>query len=442
MEFIQLGRAKPTPADHDHNAADAIARAVHTIPFYAKHRDTIAQDAPLAEMLAKLPLLFKKDVRKALPKNWVPAGRDVKADLASGELEIVETSGSTEERLNVLWDRGWWMRQEERAMRTNPIIARAMDADYREAILTTPVCGPATCHVMDLTFEERLDEHHLFLNMKQDPTFWQSEDKARMLDELERHRVAGLEADPAYLAALAIYASAAGRRIPVSAFVQLTYAFTTRAHLRSIRRAYDGPLLQLYGASEVGVLYMEGDDGRLHHSPITTHVELLPARVPTPGAKDVALVVVTTLDRIAQPLLRFVVGDLVQVDRSGPRKFTPVAPLASVEGRLQDAVVRPDSALVTTGAMDRALEPLEGIEHYQLRQRTPDAADIDVIARIDAPDSLAADVKAALAPLLLGMNIGVRLVTAIAAEPSGKFRISKRDFPIDVATTFGTESLS
>ena len=47
---------------------------------------------------------------------------------------------------------------------------------------------------------------------------------------------------------------------------------------------------------------MEGSDERLHHAPFTTHVELLPCKVATPGAKNVALVVVTTLDRVAQPL--------------------------------------------------------------------------------------------------------------------------------------------
>src|SRR5439155_20732870 len=125
------------------------------------------------------------------------------------------------------------------------------------------------------------------------------------------------------------------RTIDVKGFVQLTYAFTTRGHVRGIRKAYQGPLLQLYGASEVGVLYMEGADGRLHHAPFTTHVELLPAKVPTPGASNVALVVVTTLDRVAQPLVRFVVGDLVQVDPSGPRTFTTVPPIVSVEGRMQ-----------------------------------------------------------------------------------------------------------
>lgn len=421
-------------------AVQSIVRAVRETPFYAPHRPLIDGNNTLEEALSKLPLLFKKDVRKALPRAWVPVGRDVKAELESGELELVETSGSTEDRLNILWDRDWWLTQEERGMRTNGLVARALDGGfgpYREAILTTPVCGGGVCHIGDLSYEERLEDHRIFLNMRADPTFWQKDDKTRMLDEIERHRTVGLEADPAYLAALALHAAEMNRRIVVSGFTQLTYAFTTRTHLRSIRRAYDGPLVQLYGASEVGVLFMEGEDGRLHHSPYTTHVELLPARVETPGAKDVALVVVTTLDRVAQPLLRFVVGNLVSVDTKGPRLFSSVPPLASIEGRVQDAIVRPDGALVTTGALDRALEPAFGIEQYQVRQAAPDAVEIDIVARPGSEPTLDESVHDCLAPLLVGVRLTVRRVTAVAAEASGKFRVSKREFPIDVQRTFG-----
>jgi phenylacetate-CoA ligase len=418
-------------------AAEHITKAVAETPFYARHRDAVGEGSSLVDALSHLPLLFKKDVRAALPKAWVPAGRDPRADLASGALELVETSGSTEERLRILWDRGWWMNQEERAMRTNAHVARCLDdPSYREAILTTPVCGGGVCHAGDMTYEERSDERHVFLNMRPDPTYWRDADMTRMIDEIARHRTVGLEADPAYLAALARHAEATGRTLEVSGFTQLTYASTTRAHLRSIRGAYAGPIYQLYGASEVGVLFMEGEDGLLHHAPFTTHVELLPAKVPTPGAENVALVVVSTLDRTAQPLLRFVVGDLVQVAPSAPRKFTSVPALASIEGRVQDAVLRPDGALVTTGAIDRALDALSDVRDFQVTQATPTDVTVDVVPR-GAGDAVLAAVRDALGPLLGTLRVDVRRATAIAAEPSGKFRIVRRTFPIDVARTFG-----
>ena len=142
----------------------------------------------------------------------MPAGRDVRAELASGEIELVETSGSTAERTRILWDKGWWLHQEERGMRTNAVIDRSMgDATrYHEAILTTPVCGLGSCHTGEMTFEERKDEHRLFLNSRADPTFWKDSDVTRMLDELGRHHTTGLESDPTYLATLAHRATEPG----------------------------------------------------------------------------------------------------------------------------------------------------------------------------------------------------------------------------------------
>ncbi len=430
-------RPSPDP-EHEARAVAAIARALGEIPYYTKRGH--APPAPgtsLDDALRALPVLFKKDVRAALPKQWVPAGSDVKGALASGEIELVETSGSTGDRLRVLWDKGWWLRQEARAFRVNPRVAAFMDGEggaYHEAILTTPACGVTTCHSGELTFEERLDGHYLFLNMRPDPTYWSPDDRTRMLDELARHHTVGLESDPMYLAALAEHATAAGRTIDAK-FAVLTYAFATRPYLRAIRRAFAGDLLQLYGASEVGVLFMEGDDGRLHHAPFTTHVELLPAKVATPGAKDVALVVATTMDRASMPLVRFCLGDLVQVDRDGPRRFTTVPPLVSIEGRADDALVRPDGAIVTAGAIDRALEPMTELRLFQANQRKPDAVEIDVV--VDGADEGVVDaVRSRLAPLFEGMTVTPRLAQAIAVEPSGKFRVARRHFPLDLARAF------
>lgn len=434
-------------AEHEARAVLAIARAFREIPYYkAKGRTPPEAGVTLAEALAGIPLLTKQDIRATLPKQWVPQGRDAKAELASGEIELVETSGSTAERLRILWDKGWWLRQEERGMRVNAEVAAAIDGAhgaYKEAILTTPVCGLGSCHTGDLPFAERVDGRHLFLNMRPDPTYWNPEAMTLMLDELSLHHTVGLESDPMYLATLARHATSVGRTLDVKGFAQLTYAFTTRGHMRAIRKAYSGPLLQLYGASEVGVLFMEGEDQRLHHAPFTTHVELLRCKVPTPGATDVALVVVTTMDRLAQPLVRFVIGDLVQVDWQGPRRFTTVPPLVSIEGRVQDAVQRPDGALITAGAVDRAIhggDGIDGVALFQLNQHTPDRVEVDIVAEHEVgrppPVSLAEDVRAKLEPLFTGLALQVRTTMAIAAEPSGKFRVARRHFPLDLAQSF------
>src|SRR5580692_1692102 len=142
-------------------AADDAAAAGAWAPVSPEHPrpdpEHAARGVGLQGSLGALPLLFKKDVRATLPRQWAPPGRDVRADLASGALELVETSGSTGDRLRILWDEGWWMRQEARAMRTNELVAAALDGahgPYRESILTTPTCSLDACHIGDLPYEE------------------------------------------------------------------------------------------------------------------------------------------------------------------------------------------------------------------------------------------------------------------------------------------------
>ena len=211
---------------------------------------------------------------------------------------------------------------------------------------------------------------------------------------------------------------------------------TSDAHLRAIKKAVAAPVYQLYGASEVGVLFMEGEEqgaGRLlHHCPLTTHVELLPIKVATPGAENVALVAVTTLDRKVQPLVRFIVGDLVRVAPDGPRRFTPVAPILSPEGRLQDAIIRPDGAWVTSGAFDRAIAAHPAVAFYQANQADAASVVVDVVPDGEATPSLAAEITEQLQPLLVGLAVTVRLATGIAGESSGKFRLVRRQFPVDL----------
>ena len=197
---------------------------------------------------------------------------------------------------------------------------------------------------------------------------------------------------------------------------------------------YEGPLLNLYGASEVGVLFMEGEDGRLHHCPLTTHVELLPVKVATPGATNVALAVVTTVDRAVQPLVRFVVGDSVSVD-----------PLFSVE--VHDRI----AARVGRGACDRrrrparwgdrhggrdcrALAPALGVAVYQANQPAHGQVHVDIVS--DAGDTVIAEAEARLSPLFEGMELKSAARPRSPLEPSGKFRVDGHHFPIAMGPLF------
>jgi phenylacetate-CoA ligase len=434
MSTFDEKRSPVAVADGEHAARTvrAVRSALANVPFYAK-QSLVApdQDASLERTLAALPLLTAAKIRPTLPKVWLPEGRDAKAELASGRIAVVET-GLAESRVRILWDGAWWRSQETRALVVSPRAAQAVTGElgpYRDAVLWVPERGTGSCGSGDPEYEDRLEGTRLHLNSRQDPTFWSESVMTRMLDELARHETSALLADPFYLDVLARHAALLGRRLDVRGFVGLTRGLTTSAHREALARVYPaGNVVQVYGAREAGILFVQAEDGKLHHAPFTTHVELLRAKVPTPGAKDVALVVVTTLDREVQPLVRYVLGDLVQV-ADGPSRFTTVPPLASVEGKVDDAIIRPDGALVTPGAIDRALGSAPP-RAYQVVQREAGCVEIEVVG--GSPEAA----LAALEPLLEGMKVTARAATAIAVEPNGKYRISRRPVPFALANQF------
>ncbi|MDB4941739.1 MAG: hypothetical protein JWP97_1273 [Labilithrix sp.] len=416
-----LDELRDRDGEHAARTVRALRTALAQVPFYAKQGLPLpAEGASLGEALAALPLLTPAKLRTTLPKAWLPEGRDAKAELAAGNLAVIET-GLGEARVRILWDAAWWREQERRALGVSAPAKAALAGElgpYRDAVLWVPERGTGSCGAGDPAYEERLEGHRLHLNSRQDPTFWTEPVMTRMLDELAQHETTALFADPFYLEVLARHARLLGRRLDVRGLLGLTRALTTSA-ARTAIEAVSGatPLVQIYGAREAGILFVEAEDGNLHHAPFITHVELLRAKVPTPGAENVALVVVTTLDREVQPLVRYVLGDLVSI-ASGPSRYTTVPPLASVEGKLDDAIVRPDGAIVTPAALDRALAPL-GARGFQVVQRAADAVEIEVVGA--SPD----DARAALAPLLEGLAMTARAATTIAAMPNGKTKISR-----------------
>ena len=395
-------------------------RMVAEVPLYRDRPEPPADPAAVDEWLARVPPVGKRELRRGFPKALVRAHQDLSAAMQSEQVTLLATSGTTADRLQVIWEWSWWDPQEREAMRLNALIARSLRrADYREAVLTTPACGAGTCHFGSQTPAERSIDGILFFNESADPTHWTDLERERMLREWAEFAPRGVEADPAYLAIIARAALARGLRLPSPEFITLTYETTTRAMRRDIGRAFDAPVFQLYGATEAGVLFMECEHGRLHPNERHGHVDL----VPLPGAGRLARVLVTTLGRAWMPLLRYDVGDVVRVAESracacGLSSDGPL--LERVEGRYSDCV-EVGGATVTPLMIDDTLHAALGsdatLEQWQLAG--------DTLFVVDPRGAASAAVAAAAAGALLNRPLRGERVAAIAPEASGKDRLVK-----------------
>jgi phenylacetate-CoA ligase len=395
---------------------------VAEVPLYRDRPAPPADPAAVDTWLKQVPPVGKRELRRGFPKSLVRAHQDLSAAMRDERVTLLATSGTTADRLQVIWEWSWWDPQEREAMRLNACIAAAMARkEWREAVLTTPACGAGTCHFGSQTAAERSIDGILFFNESSDPTHWTDRECERMLREWCDFAPLGVEADPAYLAIIARAALGRGVELPSPEFITLTYETTTRAMRRDIGRAFEAPLFQLYGATEAGVLFMECEHGRLHPNERHSHVEL----EPLPGSQRLARVLVTTLGRAWMPLLRYDIGDVVRVaeSRTCACGLTSDGPLLErVEGRQSDSTdvggetVTP---LMLDDAIHTALDPTEStLEQWQL------AGDTLLIVDPRSADS-AVQAAAAVGAVLQRAIRGER-VAAIAPEASGKYRLVKR----------------
>jgi phenylacetate-coenzyme A ligase PaaK-like adenylate-forming protein len=420
-----LLRPAPHPEAHWARVKAEAAQLLEEVPLY---RDAGGRACPLppssssaeavSAWLGQIPTVRKRDLRRGFPKSLVRRSCDLKAEMARGTVEIIATSGTTDSRLQVIWEWAWWDPQEREAMRSNARIAERMPAGasgFREAVLTTPVCGGSTCHVGNLSRAERTIDGMLFLNQVADPSHWSPSELDRMMAEWNDLQPDGVEADPAYLGLLCRHAAARRVRLHPPAFVTLTYEQATRAQRRAISAVIDSPLYSLYGATECGVLFMECTDGRLHHNTRHSHIELVDA------GNGLGRVIVTTLGRTWMPLLRYELGDLVRL-AEGPcpcGRDDGGYLLQRVEGRGDERVGGASPAM-----LDDAIDAADpAISAWQLIGEKAPAAEGEYVLKVVGSDGRAA---ATAVEQLTGARVTPRSEAALLPEGSGKYRLVKK----------------
>ena len=385
-----------------------------------------------------MPVVTKRDLRARMPKGFVPRDRDFKAAVESGEVELVSTSGTTEDRSSIVWHQPWWDASEHAAARLHTGLERVITGTQREAVLTTPLCASNVCHIGDLTMEERSLGRLLFLNQKPDPNQWTELDMDRMIDELNQFKPELFEADPAHLAVLARHA--ADHRVSVHRpdFVSLTYEFPSRLHYRQIRRIFPNtPVLSSYGSTETGHVFTQCEHGRFHQNTDYCRTDFQPF-VPAVGNPHIGRLLVTPLRNPWVSLLRFDVGDLIRLaEQPCPCGRTAGLTVASIEGRTRDLTFTPDGHAVTVGQLDAALDGIECLLAYQLEQHDRELYVLRFVAEPGAHATVAAQAQPRLQRLYgPEADIVTRPEAALAAEQSGKFRLARTLFTWDNATLF------
>ena len=388
------------------------------VPLY---RDSIVRaDCKSAnfDCFQRLPLMAKPEMRNNFPQNFLPDGQTIEMLLAKNLIELEYTSGTSSERLPVIFGRGWWNEQEERALRLNNFVAKVLDEfpNARRATITSPACNGLTCPTVWMSREQRTFGNSLFVNLARIPFLIGEADLLHMAAEIADWAPQFLDVDPVHGARFALYCEQHGLKFPSLKFILCSYEFVSVVHRKILARVFGVPIFNLYGSTETGHLLMENEAGEMKPSCGTAFLEIVNADV-----RGIGELVVTTLTNDYMPLLRYRIGDLAEHVQPCEKHFI-------VHGRARDALVARDGERVTTWQIDQCFTGTDGIAHYELRQNEGG----DCVLRF-VPDGIGPAEKdlhrvtSQLEALLQSSTeIKTEAMPVLVPAASGKFRLTCR----------------
>jgi phenylacetate-CoA ligase len=193
-----------------------------------------------------------------------------------------------------------------------------------------------------------------------------------------------------------------------------------------IERAFGCRVYDEYGSGEIGTVAHECSEGRLHVNAENMILELIDGG----GSiieKGVGEIAITDLRNMAMPLIRYLTGDLAEMDLEHCGCGVRLPTIKRVIGRAYDALVLPDGRRFHGSIASRLFSQLdkEGfrVDGYQLIQE----CDYSVLVRLVYAKVNRGVIEERIQKYMekhLGNEIATRFeyVDSIAREPSGKIR--------------------
>lgn len=393
---------------------------------------------PIDKRYAAMPALTKADIRRYFPGGFVPKDYDIDRGLAEGEISLVSSSGSTDDKVTNIWNQKFWDASEKASWSLNSHMQRVATGEHPEAILVNSLNAGIISDEMDLPMEKRRLARFLYLNEKTNPLLWTDKHYDRMLRELDEFQPVVLEANPTLLASLSRYILRHQKKVFQPEVIVLTYEFPSRIYLKQVSQAFKAPLVSSFGTTETGYVFMQCEAGKFHQNTEYCRVDFQPLQTQH-GGPLLGTLLVTTFHNPRYYIVRFDVGDLARLDETGEcacgRRSGLL--LSAVEGRISNVTLTTQGRLVTLGELDTALSILEGIDEYSMRQNAPGSYLLELVtSRSDK--NIIKEQAISILRNLYGRDgtVNVSFTTAIPPDVSGKYSLAKTTFPIDIKSYY------
>ena len=224
------------------------------------------------------------------------------------------------------------------------------------------------------------------------------------------------------------------RRMNLSIFrperIITTAEMMDAATRKLLEDTFKSEVYDFYGLTEMGLVGWECPEHNGYHlAEDCTIVEYLPIQ----NGGDSAKLVMTNLDLVSMPFIRFETGDVGMPGSQEPcpcgRSFSR---LERVEGRIVDCVQLQDGQRISPYKLTGALERLQGIERYQVIQEDYGKFTIKVKTGKKSVPVADSEIRAIMRSVLGNeITVTVRKHAEIDPEPGEKFRIVASRLPKD-----------
>ncbi len=406
---------------------DAFAR----FPAYAElvRQHTGSSGLDLATVpFEELPILSKSDIRSVLADLRPPS-----SDLRSLTSVIPHsTGGSTGQpfKFNITRESYEW-----RTAVSDRGYSWALAEEGQRSLYVwgTSITPPTTTQKLKADVHHWLQNRHYF-----DSFHFGDTEKAECCRQINTFKPLSLVGYAGNLIELARFVSRNPDVLKWRATTGVTAAEGLRPGMRElIEEHLVDELFMSYGSREFMLIGMEcSEHSGYHVSSDNLYVEVVgdDGRPLPPG--EVGRIVVTDLHNDATPFVRYAIGDLgsmqppttdLRSPASGCPCGLPFPLLQSVEGRLQEVIVRADEEKLTALFIPHLMKEFEWVDGYQVVQSEPGAMTMNLVTQapawLEKSEGVAAELKKKLGT---DMQISFAKVERLEKNASGKTPIVVR----------------
>lgn len=412
LEESQYWPAERLTRMQDEKLRRLLQHAVETTPFYRKHYAGIdLHQSDCRELLPLLPMVSKADVRGSLDDFLSTSFR-------REELIESRTGGSTGTALTLFFDKTCQEFRNAASMRGDRWACREIGTK------TAAIWGnPPVVSGFKSWIRNKLLDRMMYL----DTMNIDAASIERFVEEWQREKPEVIFGHAHSIYVLAKFLSARASN-PVRPRSVITTSMVLLDNERIlIEKVFGCSVFNRYGCEEVGLIAAECEQHAGLHLNSEHLIVECQRRDGTPAVEgEEGEVVVTDLNNLGMPLIRYRIEDAIVVD-GRPCACGRTSPLVSrVVGRVADFLVKGDGGLVAgVSLVERTLTAIRGIDQMQLVQDSHELLNVNIVAGEGHSEATAAELREELS-LVFGtaVRVQINVMQQLPQERNGKYRFS------------------